>query len=61
MDDECECVCGCVEVRRGWMSSSGEMMGCEIMLFRDGDEVDRERREGLKKRLKRVLSLAIFE
>lgn len=43
------------------MSSSGEMMGCEIMLFRDGDEVDRERREGLKKRLKRVLSLAIFE
>lgn len=60
MDEEFEYVCACAGTRRAFVSSSLDTMGFEIMLFRLGDvAVERERRDGLKKRLKRVLSLAI--
>lgn len=53
-------VCSCALMRLVCVSSSPKTMGFEIMLFRLGDVVvRRERREGLKKRLKRVLSLAM--
>lgn len=60
MDEEFEYVCACAGTRRAFVSSSLDTMGFEIMLFRLGDvAVERERRDGLKKRLRRVLSLAI--
>lgn len=60
MDEDVEVVCTCAAMRRGCVSSSSGMMGFEIVLFRLADRaVQRERGEGVKKRLMRVLSLAI--